>query len=104
MALNFRMLPPPAVGQQTQTINGRRYSATPGNAVDVPDFDGPTLAANGWVVCAPSGTTAQRPTTSANISGPYIAAPGFQFYDTSISKLIFWDGATWRSPVDGSAV
>jgi hypothetical protein len=102
MSLNFRMLPPAAVGQQTQTINGRRYSAAPGNAVDVPDMDAPTLGANGWITCAPSGTTAQRPTTNPNTNPPYVAAPNFEFYDTTISKLIFWDGATWRDPAGNS--
>jgi hypothetical protein len=97
------MLPPVSVGQQSQTINGRVYSATPGAAVDVPDMDAPVLGANGWIACAPSGTTAQRPTTNPNTNPPYVAAPNFEFYDTTISKLIFWDGATWRDPT-GSAV
>jgi hypothetical protein len=97
------MLPPVSVSQQTQTVNGRLYSAAPGVAVDVPDMDAPVLAANGWVMCAPSGTTAQRPTTNPNTNPPYVAAPNFEYFDTTISKLIFWDGATWRDPT-GSAV
>ena len=103
MPLNFRMLPPPAVGQQTQMVNGRRYNAAPGVAVDVPDMDAPILGANGWITCAPSGTTAQRPTTNPNTNPPYVAAPNFEYFDTTLSKLIFWDGATWRDPA-GNAV
>lgn len=99
----MRMLPPVSVGQQTQAVNGRRYSAAPGAAVDVPDMDASVLAANGWITCAPSGTTAQRPTTNPNTNPPYVAAPNFRYFDTTISALIFWDGATWRDPA-GNAV
>ncbi len=104
MGLSFRMLPPPAVGQQTVTVNGRRYSAAPGAAVDVPDMDANVLAANGWVVCAPSGPTSARPTVNPNTNPPYVAAPGFEFFDTTLGKLVFWDGASWRDPATGSAV
>ncbi|WP_439925303.1 hypothetical protein [Nitrobacter sp. JJSN] len=104
MPLKIRMLPPVSVGQQTQTINGRFYNGQPGIAYDIADMDAPTLAANGWITCAPSGTTAQRPTTNPNTNPPYVAAPNFEYFDTTISKLIFWDGATWRDPVTGSAV
>lgn len=104
MPLNIRMLPPVAVGQQTQTVNGRRYSSAPGVVLDVPDMDATVLAANGWIMCAPSGTTAQRPTTNPNLNPPYVAAPNFEYFDTTLLKLIFWDGTTWRDPVTGSAV
>jgi hypothetical protein len=103
MMLNFRMLPPPAVAQQTVTVNGRRYSAAPGVAIDVPDMDARLLGSNGWVVVAPSGPTASRPTTNPNLSAPYTAGIGTEFYDTSLSKLIFWDGQSWRDP-SGAAV
>ena len=39
MMLNFRMLPAVAVAQQSLVVNGRRYSAAPGVAIDVPDED-----------------------------------------------------------------
>jgi hypothetical protein len=97
------MLPSPSIGQQTQTVNGRVYSAAPGVAVDVPDMDAPVLAANGWITCAPSGTTAQRPTINPTANPPYIAAPNFEYFDTTLSKLIFFDGVTWRD-VSGNAV
>jgi hypothetical protein len=102
--LTFRMLPPPAVGKQTLTVNGRTYSAAPGTAVDVLDSDARVLAANSWVICAPSGATAQRPTTNPNVSAPYTIAPSFEFFDTTLSKLIFWDGQSWRDPANGNAV
>ena len=106
MQLNFRMLPPPAVAQQTVIVNGRRYSGTPGTAVDIPDMDARLIGSNGWIICAPSGPTASRPTTNPNTSAPYTlgVVGGFEFFDTTLNKLIFWDGATWRDPVNGNAV
>jgi hypothetical protein len=104
MGLNFRMLPPPAVGKQTIVANGRTYSAATGAVVDVPDFDAPILGANGWITCAPSGTTAQRPTINPNTNPPYVAAPNFEYFDTTLSKLIFFDGQAWRDPATGTAV
>jgi hypothetical protein len=102
--LTIRMLPPVSVVQQVITVNGRRYAATPGSAIDVPDMDSPSLSANGWISCAPSGSTAQRPTVNPNTNPPYVAAPNFEYFDTTLSKLIFWDGATWRDPATGNAV
>jgi len=97
MSMSFRMLPPINVALQTQTVSGRKYSAVPGSFLDVPDFDAGQLAASGYIKICPSGTTAQRPTTNPNTAPPYFAAPGFRFYDTTISAEIYWDGATWRS-------
>ena len=99
--MNIRMLPPSIAQYQTAVVNGRTYSATPGSVVDVPDFDSLQLAANGWTTVAPSGPTSARPSGSLGI---YPAAAGVHFYDTTVGKLIVFDGATWRSPVDGSSV
>jgi hypothetical protein len=104
---NFRMLPPaivaggPATSQTSMVVNGRTYSAAPGSVLDVPDMDGAVLAANGWVKVAASGTTAQRPTST---SAPFRAAPEARYFDTSLGKLIVYDGVTWRDPATGSAV
>jgi hypothetical protein len=100
----FRMLPPPAVGQQTVTTNGRTYTAAPGAVVDVVDFDAAVLGANGWTKVALSGPTTSRPSPNPNAGPPYSATRGLHFYDTTISKWIIFDGQTWRSPVDGSSV
>jgi hypothetical protein len=104
---NCRLLPPavvagqPVTSQQSMVVNGRAYSGAPGSVVDVPDMDGAILAANGWVRVAASGTTAQRPTST---SAPFRAAPDARYFDTSINKLIVYDGVTWRDPATGSAV
>jgi hypothetical protein len=104
---NFRMLAPaivagqPVTSQQTMVVNGRTYSAAPGSVLDVPDMDGAVLAANGWIRVAASGTTAQRPTST---SAPFRAAPEARYWDSTLGKLIFFDGIAWRDPANGSAV
>ena len=100
----FRMLPPTSVGQQTLVVNGRTYSAAPGVAVDVVAFDAEVLSANNWTKAALSGPTSSRPSPNPNGTPPYIAAPGVHFIDTTIDKVVVFDGATWRDPLTGDAV
>ena len=103
---NYRMMPPaivaggPVTSQQNMTVNGRTYAGAPGSVLDVPDMDGAVLAANSWIRVANSGTTAQRPTST---NAPFRAAPGAQYWDTSLSKMVIYDGITWRDPATGSA-
>jgi hypothetical protein len=104
MPIQYRVMPPIDTARQTVQVNGRSYSATPGQVLDVPDFDGRLLTANGWSFLFPSGATSARPSPRAGVTAPYLAAPGFEFFDTTINKLIVFDGATWRDPASGSAV
>jgi hypothetical protein len=53
--MTFRLLPPTSVAEQVRTVNGRTYSSTPGNVIDVLDADAQELQANGWIPIAPSG-------------------------------------------------
>jgi hypothetical protein len=92
--MNIRMLGPAAVSQQVRVINGRQYSASAGQELDVIDVDAQVLSANGWIWVAPSGTTAQRPVGTL---GMYQATEGFLYFDTSINLLITFAGGTWRS-------
>jgi hypothetical protein len=95
MSTMIRLLPPISVQQQNLTVNGRNYSSTPGNAVDVADFDAQVLTANSWVRCGRSATTATRPTD------PRL---GEMILDTTLAKMIVWDGAHFRDPATGTAV
>jgi hypothetical protein len=98
-------LPNPAVTGNPVNVNGRIYPpVAPGTVIDVPDFDAAGLCGNGYTRIAISGPTNARPSTSPNTTPPYVAAPGVQFVDTTIGKLIVHDGATWRDPVTGNAV
>jgi hypothetical protein len=69
--------------------------------IDVYDADAQELEANGWIPVAPSGPTSARP---AGTLGLYSAAAGSTFFDTTLGKLIFSDGETWRDPANGNAV
>jgi hypothetical protein len=89
------------VAEQVRTVNGRTYSSTPGNVIDVLDADAQELQANGWIPIAPSGPTSERP---AGTLGLYNALPGATYFDVTINKLIISDGASWRDPVNGNAV
>lgn len=99
--MNIRLLPPVAVSEQTRVVNGRTYSSTPGNVVDVLDADAQELQANGWVWVSASGPTASRPSGTL---GLYSAAAGQQYFDTTLGKLIISDGQNWRDPSNGNAV
>ncbi len=90
---NHRLLAPVNAQYQTMQANGRTYSCEPGSFLDVPNFDAAILEANGWVFVALSGTTAER--TAAPVRGQ-------QFYDTSLSKFIIFDGATWCDCAGGA--
>lgn len=103
MQLKMRVLPPPNIQAQTVVANGRSYSATPGNYLDVLDCDASVLTANGWALVVPVGPTTSRP-WPGTLTPPYTAAPGFEFIDTTLNKWIVFDGQSWRDPLTGSAV
>jgi hypothetical protein len=90
--LTHRLIPP-AKGGNT-TVNGRTYVAAVGSAVDAPEFDSTHLQANGWFYLAPSGPTAQRPTSAV---GVYPRLPGVSFWDTTVGHMVIWNGANWVS-------
>lgn len=91
-----RMMPP-ASGPTTIIVNGRTYSCAVGSTIDVPDFDGAIMAANGWVLASVggAGTTANRPASPLK---------GAEFHDTTLGYTIKYDGKTWRNPSTGAAV
>ena len=49
-----------------------------------------------------TGTTAQRPV--AGQSGIPNLPAGTAFYDTTLSKTIYFDGQQWRDPTSGAVV
>ena len=101
--MNTRVFPATALIYQTLTANGRSDTGTPGQVLDVPDFDAQILGACGWTCIAPSGPTSSRPTTNGS-TAPYAAGKGTLFYDTTLGAMIVYDGATWRNPTNGAAV
>jgi hypothetical protein len=107
--MQTRMLSPAATGplgvmrQNPVTVNGRVYTPAIGATFDVPDFDSAMLAANGWLLIAPSGPSTSRPSATAS-TPPYIAGTGTKFFDQTLAALIVFDGQTWRNPATGAAV
>jgi len=95
MTTTIRMMPAGSGKVTTMSVNGRVYSCALGSTLDVVDFDAAILTANGWIQVAPVGSTAQRP-----------AKPGVGnfFHDTTLGKLVIFEGATWRDPATGGAV
>ena len=92
---NVRLLPP-ASGPNSHTVNGRTYTAAGGASIDVPDFDAGPLTANGWTKVADGvGTSAQRPTNPAKET---------RYHDTTLNKVVIWDGKAWRDPATATAV
>jgi hypothetical protein len=55
-----------------------------------------------YAVVEISGTTAQRP-VAGTPDFPNLAA-GSSYYDTTLTKTIYWDGAHWRDPNSGTVV
>ena len=90
----FRMFPPIAAVYQTAVANGRTYTSTPGNYLDVPDFDAALLAANHWIKGPMVGTTAQRPATAT----PFLLGNGVPYLDTTLGYVVIYDGVSWRNP------
>jgi hypothetical protein len=104
MSMNVRCLPPTQAGKQSINVNGRNYSCAVGSFIDVPDFDAQNLGANGWTCLGPVGPSSSRPSTNYTVNPPYVAAAGVKFIDTTIGKVIFHDGVSWRDPIIGNAV
>ncbi len=90
-----RLLPPSSGPHLNQpvVVNGRSYSAAPGGALDVKDFDAQGLVAAGWTFVAVSGPTSARPSSGIGLAN---LAQGARFFDTTLNLEIIWDGATWR--------
>ncbi len=91
MTFNVRLMPPIAVVHQACIVNGRRYASTPGQVLDVAEFDARMLEANGWTRVARVGTTSQRP--QAPDMSPF---KGTWYFDTTLGEMIVFDGAKWR--------
>jgi hypothetical protein len=88
----YRMLPPPSSGGATIKISGRSASVAVDSYLDVPEHVARRLA--GWVNCGQVGATSARP---AN------AKANDHFYDTTLSAVVFYDGAgNWRDPASGA--
>jgi hypothetical protein len=94
-AVSASLNPGPAFNQQNAT-----FFNVPANGVldaQVGDIAASSLVSQGLIqVGNSSGTTAQRPTGSGALFA------GWQHVDTTLSKIVVWDGANWRDPISGA--
>lgn len=93
--MNQRLMPPSSGFHNPITVNGRVYSCAANGTLDVPDFDAAVMLSNGWTVTAAggSGATAVRPVN------PKLNT---QFHDTTLGKIVIWDGKNWRDFSSGA--
>lgn len=85
-------------GKGPSTTQGSgKPSNQAGGLLDLPvnSNDVNTFEANGWTRVALVGTTAQRPTG---------IGAGTKYADTTLTKLIQFDGISWRDVFSGSVV
>ena len=94
----------PAQPLSPVTVFGRVYQQVPGTVLDVLPGDAAALAANGWLRVALSGTTAQRPSQSVVLAGIDGLHPGKLYFDSSLAKIVVFDGIVWRDPATGGAI
>ena len=90
MTINIRMM----------AIANGMNPAAPGTIVTVDSVAARTMP--NFCVIEISGTTAQRP--QAGQPGFLTLQAGNSYYDTSLSKTIYFDGQQWRDPTTGSVV
>lgn len=98
MASSLIRLMAPGNGRgPTSSHSGKQVSTTAGTFLDLPDnsADLNIYTANGWVKIGYVGTTANR-----RENQPI----GTKYVDTTLSKIVVFDGIAWRDPVSGSAV
>jgi len=97
---------PHVPGRTAMVVNGRTYTCTYGSTIDVPDHDAVILGANGWLEVAAVGTTAQRPSAGAvELSGAVAVGKNFYYIDTTLNKVIKYDGqGNWRDALTGAVV
>ena len=88
----------PVDGPVPLRVGGSSYSAAAGSFIDVPQppYGAPTInGGTGLLDLGPVGVTGDRPSL-------YKADVGKSFYDTTLAKTIFWDGAAWRDMTGAS--
>jgi hypothetical protein len=82
-------------------IPGATSPIAPGTMLTTDQVSG-NSANNFYFRVAMTGPTTARPQHGDPdfANGPQI---GFRYYDTTLSAMIIWDGATWRNEVTGVA-
>jgi hypothetical protein len=93
-------------GSVSASFNGRTYSCAAGSTIDVIESDAITLESRGFLRLGVVGATANRPTypPNANSDSRIVANPlGYEFIDSTIGKVVRYNGATWVDVVTGAS-
>jgi hypothetical protein len=90
----YRVLPGSKIGNGVVTSkSGHQFPVASGGSIDLPYEEACTLS--GWCIAGRVGTTANRPLN---------ASAGEKYLDTTISKVIVYDGnGSWWDPFNPSA-
>ncbi len=99
-ARTIRMLPP-AGSASPVSIFGRTYTPVAGAFIDAPVGDSGILSCNGWLAVCMSGPTSARPLAT---DGDHALVTGKPFLDTSLGKVIHYNGTAWIDSTTGGAV
>jgi hypothetical protein len=90
---NVQVMPP--ANRTTVTLaGGRTFTCAYGAAISVPNWVADQLEANGWQQVN-ADTTANRPTG---------IQAGFLFMDTTLGKVIKYNGKQWHDLLTGNIV
>jgi hypothetical protein len=110
--MNTRMLPLAGTSVSGNIGGGagcpilRSYAASAGGFIDAvgdpSSGDASSLVSQGFIAICASGTTSQRPIFASTSVG--VGLRDVLFLDTSLGKIIVFDGVSWRDPVTGNAV
>jgi hypothetical protein len=92
---------PNAAAVSPVIVNGRAIPASASPVDDTFEATG-SLCGSGWFRVCRVGTTAERPTTSAQEPSP--AGISMLFLDTTLGYVIVFDGVAWRNPMTGAVV
>ena len=104
MAYTYWRVSPTATSLNPMTITGttRKYTATLGSFLDVPDFDAAQLVMAGWIRLDQSGASAGVGTTANRPSGT--PTKGTSYLDTTVGAKLVADGkGNWLHHVTGAA-
>lgn len=84
--------------------SGRSYAVAAGAVTDVPESEAEQVdhASLGAARVARSGTTAQRPTVTG-ASGQQPVRLNEFYCDTTLGKVVLWNGSGWIDPMSGAS-
>lgn len=94
----FRVMPNAAL-RSPIVVSGLSFDPNTSKLLDTDDHIALALQGAGWARLLPTGTTSQRPSKA-----PIETQRDALYIDTTIGRVIAWDGQDWRDVLTGDAV